>query len=33
MIGAKSEEAKNFAVSFYKEAVQDIIATLKPRKK
>lgn len=33
LIAVKSEEAKNFAVSFYKEACQDIIATLKPRKK
>jgi ubiquinone/menaquinone biosynthesis C-methylase UbiE len=29
----KNEETKNFAVSFYKEACQDILATLKPRKK
>lgn len=33
MIAAKHEDARNFAVSFYKEACQDIIATLKPRKK
>ncbi len=33
LIGTKSQEAQNFAVSFYKEACQDIIATLKPRKK
>lgn len=31
-IGVKSEEAKQYAVSFYKEACQDIQATLKPRK-
>lgn len=33
MMALKSDEAKNFAVSFYKEACQDIMATLKPRKK
>ena len=31
-IGVKSEEAKQYAVAFYKEACQDIHATLKPRK-
>lgn len=32
MIAAKNDEAKNFAVSFYKEACQDMIVTIKPRK-
>lgn len=31
-LGVKAPEAKQYAVNFYKEAVQDIVATLKPRK-